>query len=187
MAKVAGSICASCYADKGLYAAYANTIKPAQFSRLDAVWQAMENHEYAQGWISGMVAMIGRDAFFRWHDSGDLQGLAHLELIADVCRATLGTRHWLPTREYGTVKEFIAKHGRDAIPGNLTIRLSAMYADCAVEIPASLRDIRNITASNVHTPGAIVHGMACNAPAQGGACKDCRACWTDAVVSYELH
>lgn len=185
MAKIPGSICASCYADKGFYAMYAATIKPAQFARLDAVWQACESEEAAQAWVSGMAAMIGKDPYFRHHDSGDLQGLRHLELIVELARATPGTRHWLPTREYGTVKEFIAKHGRDALPGNLIVRLSAMFPDRSVVIPASLRGIHNITASNVHTAAPM--GTPCRAPEQNGECRDCRACWTGEVISYRLH
>lgn len=183
MAQIAGSICSMCYADKGNYAKYAATIKPAQFARLDAVWQAMQDPDYAQAWVSGMVALIGTDAYFRHHDSGDLQGLAHLELIAALCEATPGTRHWLPTREYGIVKAYIAKHGR--LPANLTIRLSAMYPDQPVKIPASLQGVPGIAVSNVHTGAPI--GDACRAPAQNGECRDCRACWTDATISYAIH
>ena len=132
---------------------------------------------------SGIVSMIGKDAYFRWHDSGDLQGVNHLELIAEVCNSTPNCQHWLPTREYGIVKDYIAKHGK--LPGNLTIRLSAMYPDQPVKIPASLQGIKGITASNVHTAKPI--GESCKAPAQSGACLDCRVCWTDTVVSYALH
>lgn len=185
MAKIPGSICSSCYADKGFYAMYAATIKPAQFARLDAVMQACESDDAAQAWVSGMAAMIGADPFFRHHDSGDLQGLRHLELIAELARATPGTRHWLPTREYAVVKAFIAKHGRDSLPENLIVRLSAMFPDRAVVIPASLRGIRNITASNVHTAAPI--GTPCRAPEQKGECRECRACWTSDVISYRLH
>lgn len=185
MAKIAGSICASCYADRGFYSMYAATIKPAQFARWDAVMQACESDEAAALWVSGMAAMIGADQFFRHHDSGDLQGLRHLELIADLARATPHTRHWLPTREYGVVKAFIEKHGRDALPDNLIVRLSAMFPDRAVVIPASLRGIHNVTASNVHTSQPI--GTACKAPAQKGECRDCRACWSSEVISYQLH
>ena len=101
MSKIEGSICSSCYADKGFYKVYENNIKPAQFSRLDSIT--------GEFWVSGMVSHIGKDPFFRWHDSGDLQNLEHLEKIVSVCHATPGTRHWLPTREYGTIKEFIEK------------------------------------------------------------------------------
>lgn len=183
MAKIAGSICSMCYADKGNYAKYAATIKPAQFARLDAVHQAMANADYAQAWISGMVALIGADEYFRHHDSGDLQGLRHLELIAALCNATPGTRHWLPTREYGIVKAYIAKHG--ALPANLTVRLSAMYPDQPVSVPKSLQGLPGIAVSNVHTDAPI--GEACKAPTQSGECRDCRACWSDATISYAIH
>ena len=177
MSKIKGSICNSCYADKGFYKMYENNIKPAQFSRLDSI-----NGEF---WVSGMVSHIGKDPFFRFHDSGDLQSLEHLEKIVAVCHATPKTRHWLPTREYGTIKEFIAKHGKKAVPENLTIRLSAMYPDKPVIVPVSLQNIPGITASNVHTKTPM--GALCKAPTQNGACLDCRECWTDSVISYELH
>jgi hypothetical protein len=185
MAKLEGSICASCYADRGFYSMYQNTIKPAQFARWDAVMLAMESEEGAALWVSGMVAMIGADEFFRHHDSGDLQGFDHLNLIVLLARATPHTKHWLPTREYGVVKKYIEVFGRDSLPENLIVRLSAMYPDRPVVIPASLSGIRNITASNVHTSEPI--GTACKAPAQQGECRDCRACWTSEVISYQLH
>jgi len=177
MAQLPGSICSKCYADKGFYKMYANNIKPAQFSRLDSI-----NGEF---WVSGMVSHIGNDAFFRWHDSGDLQNLEHLEKIAAVCQATPDTMHWLPTREYGFIKSYITKHGKTSIPKNLIIRLSAMYPDKPVQIPASLQNVPGITASNVHTKTPM--GSPCKAPSQNGACLDCRECWTDNVVSYALH
>lgn len=175
MSKIKGSICASCYADKGNYARYANNIKPAQFARLDSI-----NSEY---WVSGMVALIGTDKYFRWHDSGDLQSVDHLEKIASVAIATPDCIHWLPTREYGIIKDFIAKHGK--LPDNLIVRLSAMYPDKPVIIPKSLQGVKNIAMSNVHTVAPI--GNACVAPKQGGECKDCRACWSNETVSYAMH
>ena len=175
MAQIEGSICNSCYANKGFYRVYEATIKPAQFARLDSINDPL--------WVSGMVALIGNDQYFRFHDSGDLQSLEHLEKIAEVAQLTPNTKHWLPTREYSIVKEYISKHG--SIPKNLFIRLSAMYPDKPVIIPKSLQGIENITASNVHTETPI--GNACNAPKQGGACLDCRMCWSNDVVSYAMH
>jgi hypothetical protein len=175
MSKIKGSICASCYADRGFYSMYAKTIKPAQFARLDSI---VGDH-----WVDGMVTLIGTDEYFRWHDSGDLQSLAHLEKIAAVATATPATMHWLPTREYAIIKQYIAKHGQ--LPKNLIVRLSAMYPDQPVKIPASLQHVANVTASNVHTRAPI--GQRCVAPDQAGSCGTCRACWSDAVISYELH
>ena len=175
MAKIAGSICSMCYANKGNYLQYANNIEPAQHSRLDSL-----NDDH---WVGAMVVSIGSDPYFRWHDSGDLQGLWHLEKIAEVAKQTPDCLHWLPTREYAMVKQYIAKHG--ALPKNLIVRLSAMYVDKAVTVPASLQGIANIAISNVHTDKPI--GTVCNAPAQQGRCLDCRECWTEKTISYKAH
>jgi len=175
MSKIAGSICNTCYANKGNYVQYANNIEPAQHARLDSLVDPL--------WVDAMVAHIGSDSYFRWHDSGDLQGLWHLEKIAQVAELTPNCKHWLPTREYSMVKAYIAKHGQ--LPKNLIVRLSAMYVDKAVTIPASLQGQANVTVSNVHTVTAIGHE--CNSPKQGGKCLDCRACWSTKPVSYKIH
>ena len=177
MAQIKGSICHSCYANKGFYRTYENTVKPAQWARWDSLNDPM--------WVDAMVSLIGSDSYFRWHDSGDLQSLQHLEKIASVAEKTPDCRHWLPTREYGIVKQYIAKHG--SIPENLIIRLSAMYPDVPVKIPTSLSGIGNITASNVHSKGQQWHGVRCGAPDNHGSCGTCRACWTQTTISYELH
>jgi len=107
-----------------------------------------------------------------------------LELIAEVARQTPGCKHWLPTREYGIIAEFIRKNG--ALPENLIIRLSAMFPDVPVKIPASLQGIANITASNVHSKKPL--GTECRAPKNNGKCGDCRLCWnSQIVVSYLIH
>lgn len=176
MSQIVGSVCANCYANKGFYAMYSKTIEPAQHARLESI-----NDEL---WVDSIINLIGNDSYFRWHDSGDLQSLEHLEKIVQVCNGTPKTRHWLPTREYGIVKDYIAKHGK--IPSNLVIRLSAMYPDKPVQIPASLRGIAGIATSNVHTSKPI--GQDCNASKQGGKCLDCRACWDRTkTVSYAMH
>ena len=175
MAQIKGSICSACYANKGFYRAYESTIKPSQFARLDSLTNPH--------WIDGMVNLIGSDSFFRWHDSGDLQGVDHLEKIARVAQLTPNTRHWLPTREYAMVKQYIAKHG--ALPDNLIVRLSAMYPDQPVKVPLSLQGVANVAVSNVHTGQPM--GTACNAPNQNGACNDCRLCWSNETISYALH
>jgi hypothetical protein len=175
MAQIKGSICHSCYANKGFYKAYEKTVKPSQWARLDSL-----NNPH---WVDGMVNLIGNDSFFRWHDSGDLQGVDHLEQIARVAQLTPNTRHWLPTREYAMIKQYIAKHG--ALPKNLIVRLSAMYPDKPVIVPKSLQGVDNVAVSNVHTDKPM--GTACNAPKQNGACLDCRLCWSTNTVSYALH
>ena len=176
MRAIAGSICADCYAEKGNYRKYQNNIEPVQHARLVSITDDL--------WVDAMVVSIGADAYFRWHDSGDIQDIEHLEKIAAVARRTPDCMHWLPTREYGIVSAFTAQYD---IPQNLIIRLSAMLTDKAVTVPASLKGIAGIAVSNVHSKTAI--GTACNAPAQNGECRECRACWNRkvAAVSYSIH
>jgi hypothetical protein len=176
MAQIAGSVCSNCYAQKGFYSMYANTIEPAQHARLESINDDL--------WVDAMITLIGNDAYFRWHDSGDIQSIEHLEKIIQVCNGTPKTRHWLPTREYGIVRAWIAQFGD--LPSNLVIRLSAMYPDVPVKVPASLQGIRGIAVSNVHTSSPI--GQDCNASKQNGKCLDCRACWNSKkTISYAMH
>jgi len=185
MAQLPGSICASCYAMKGNYHMYAANIEPAQHARLDSVMQALDNVDYAVAWVDSMAAHIGTDAEFRWHDSGDLQSVDHLRLIARVCDATPDCAHWLPTREYAMVKQYIEQFG--ALPANLVVRLSAMYVDKPVIVPASLQNVPGVEVSNVHKNSAPV-GQVCSAPANGGKCGDCRLCFgRTGAVSYAFH
>jgi len=176
MRAIAGSICADCYAEKGNYRKYQNNIEPAQHARLVSITDEL--------WVDAMVVSIGTDAYFRWHDSGDIQDIEHLEKIAAVARATPNCMHWLPTREYGIASAFTAQFD---IPKNLIIRLSAMFTDKPVVVPASLKNVAGIAVSNVHSKTAI--GTACNAPKQNGECRECRACWSRkvAAVSYSIH
>ena len=176
MREIAGSICANCYADKGNYHRYQATIEPVQHARLESIDDPL--------WVDAIVTSIGKDKYFRWHDSGDIQSIDHLEKIADVARATPHCQHWLPTREYGIVSAFTAQY---AVPDNLIIRLSAMFTDKPVIVPKTLQNVKGIAVSNVHSIKPI--GTACNAPKQNGECRTCRACWNRKVsaVSYSIH
>lgn len=166
---VPGSTCATCYATKGHYR-YAS-VQTAHARRLAGLTHPR--------WVEAMAHLISREEFFRWHDSGDLQGIDHLERIIEVARRTPKTRHWLPTREKGLLTRWVRTG--NAIPENLTIRLSAALLDQP--------------APNVGIPTSTVHkdrepiGHACPAPSQGNACGSCRACWDRSVpnVSYHAH
>jgi hypothetical protein len=177
MRAIAGSICSKCYAEKGNYRRYANGIEPAQHARLVSLSDLL--------WVDAMVASIGADKYFRWHDSGDLQDIEHLEKIAAVARATPDCQHWLPTREYGIVAAYVAQY---ELPDNLIIRLSAMFVDKPVIVPTSLKGVKGVAVSNVHSK-AKPSGTACNAPQQNGECRECRACWSRdvAAISYIIH
>lgn len=183
LAKVPGSTCSTCYAAKGNYHRFRKTITPALQKRLDLA--------DSPGWVQAMAALIQNQRYFRWFDSGDLQDLPMLERIAEVARQTPGTQHWLPTREYGIVKQYITKHGE--LPGNLMVRLSAPMLDQEATLPASLQGHANVRTSTVYSKRTLPPETYYVCPAytgeQKGQCGSCRACWDTTVetVTYRAH
>lgn len=174
LAKRNGSTCSDCYALKGSYRMYKNVA-------------AAENKRFASlvnpKWVAAMSFLINKRCadigYFRWHDSGDLQSVSHLRKIAAVCDNTPTVQHWLPTRETRILSDYAAQFG--ALPGNLTVRVSATMMD---QKPGTAHS----NTSTVHKDTSP-HGTACIAPQQDGECRDCRACWDKTVsnVSYAQH
>lgn len=181
LALIPGTVCHGCYATKGFYAAMPS-VAVAQERRFAAVKAALADPAKRSEWLAAMTLLVGRQEYFRWHDSGDVFSLAYLELIVDVVAATPQTRHWLPTRELLTVRQYQRKHG--AFPSNLTVRLSLPRVD------ATLADAGKVAASFGLTTSTVTTGQpSCVAPTQNNECRDCRACWDGSVsnVSYREH
>ena len=88
--QVKGSVCYDCYALKGCYVF--KVVQDAQYRRLAAISSPL--------WVEAMAHLINskKPDVFRWHESGDVQDLDHLNKIYEVCRLTPSKRHWLPTR-----------------------------------------------------------------------------------------
>jgi hypothetical protein len=172
--KVEGSVCASCYACKGFYGF------PDTQTALEKRFQSLSN----ELWEDAMIYMIGKrekSGFFRWHDSGDIQGVWHLQKIVNIANALPHIQFWLPTREYSIVSDFYKQGG--VKPKNLTIRLSALMMDG--DAPEGIAKRFNLVVSGV-TKG---EGYTCPAPSQENKCLDCRACWNENVyaVNYKKH
>ena len=168
LAKVPGSVCFGCYALKGRYRF--RPVKSAMERRLEALQHP--------GWVDAMIQLIKPHKEFRWHDSGDLQSLEHLQNIFRVCRSTPNTKHWLPTKEYLMVSRFMRKHG--SFPKNLIVRVSSPKID-----QAPIKHYQNT--STVHTGKPF--GRECIAYKQNNECKECRACWNPRIknISYKYH
>lgn len=173
LAKIPGSVCAGCYALKGFY-------------RMPRAKKAMDRRLKAyrsKNFVKNFVLALQGEKFFRWFDSGDVQNLKMLEDIADIAKRTPDCNHWLPTKESGIVKAFLAKH--KTFPSNLVVRISA-YMVNQVE-HSKLTGNGSIVVSDFDlVPRGTV---TCNAPKQGGKCLDCRACWNKEVptVAYLEH
>ena len=164
--EVPGTPCWGCYAFKGRYN-FPN-VQAALGRRLDSLTHPQ--------WVQAMAVLIKGKKFFRWHDSGDLQGPEHLKKIFEVCKLTPETMHWLPTQE----RKLLQYLDPAIIPPNLLIRLSNAKNDTK---PGRAWDHWSTV---VTTPRA---GHVCPAPDQGNNCGDCRACWSRDVyeVQYKIH
>jgi hypothetical protein len=134
-------------------------------------------------WVNAMVLAISGtegSGFFRWHDSGDIQSLSHLEKIVAIAERLPSIKFWLPTREYSIVSEYVKKNGK--FPENLIVRLSSYMIDG----PAPIQLAKNL---GVQTSGVSRKGFSCPANSQGNKCLACRACWDKTVetVNYKKH
>jgi len=163
LARVPGTTCHGCYALKGRYR-FTN-VKEAMARRLRAITDPL--------WVQAMTALITGHKYFRWHDSGDLQGAQHLKNIFEVCKNTPETRHWLPTREHNLIQLM----DPNIIPTNLVIRLSATKVDGGA--PRWWPWTSTVSTQE----------KTCPAPDQGGKCRSCRACWSRDIqnVVYAKH
>lgn len=174
--KVQNSVCSGCYAMRGNYA-WPGT-KNAMNRRFKAI-----NKKY---WVEAMAELINRRAekhpHFRWHDSGDLQSVEHFSQIVEIARLTPTVSHWIPTREYRILLDWIKANGRDTLPKNLTVRVSAHMIGGAIPKVAGL-PISTVSKADTIYPEA----HHCPARHQGNSCGDCRACWNPNVAHVDYH
>ncbi len=157
--QIKNSVCEGCYALKGCYV-FA-VVQAAQYKRLEAI-----NHP---DWVLAMATLINskKPDVFRWHDSGDVQDLDHLEKIFEVCKLTPSKRHWMPTRE-----AWIKDHMHKA-PANLVVRFSSPMID------------QGPVKSWANTSTVSTKSRSCPAPDNNNECGDCRACWDPLVKNIE--
>jgi len=182
--KVKGSTCSKCYAYGGCYNF------PVVVAAMARRFASLTDPR----WTAAFVQILSRkrNRFFRWHDSGDIQSLNHLRNIAEVARLTPHISHWIPTREYGIVREYLRTYG--AFPVNLRVRVSAAMIDGTA--PAEFEYTSEVSttpqAPEVVAADAFNGKRHCPAYKQGGKCKgeviDCRSCWSECrTIVYPLH
>ena len=185
---VEGSSCEGCYTLEGFYNMPDGII--ARDRRLSKL--------YDPRWTQAMVTLIkSRRKYkkeidvFRWHDSGDLQGIMHLSNIMHVAKLTPKCKHWLPTRENAFLKAYV--ESGNIVPKNMYVRVSALMRDG--KPPTKFVDELNkydnvegfIGTSTIHHKTEAI-GFSCVAYTQGGECRDCRKCWTtEENISYQFH
>ena len=157
--QIKNSVCEGCYALKGCYVF--KVVQEAQYKRLEAIQHP--------DWVLAMATLINskKPDVFRWHDSGDVQDVDHLEKIFEVCRLTPEKRHWMPTRE-----AWIKDHMHKA-PANLVVRFSSPMID------------QGPVKSWANTSTVSTKSRTCPAPDNNNECGSCRACWDPLVKNIE--
>jgi len=190
---VANSVCAICYAMGGFY--LMPVVAAAMERRYQIMMQALDV------WKRNMILVLAElnrlrpsddiGTFFRWHDSGDIQSVEHLESIAEIARAIPAMAFWLPTKEIAFLEAFRLRHGNDSIPENLTIRLSVSTIGMA---PSGLIDhitskMPQVASSGVRTKEQDGNGELCSAYDNDGFCNYCRRCWDASIphIDYPAH
>jgi hypothetical protein len=174
LAQRANTVCGSCYALKGRY----------RFSHVQQKLEERYRGLFQPLWTPAMVFLIRwyADRYFRWFDSGDLQGESHLRNIRTVAEHTPEIQHWLPTREAAIVRAVRDRIGE--FPENLTVRLSGHYVDGPPPDWPTTSTVAREAHRETHEGS-----YACPSRLQGNSCGDCRACWSPEVpqVVYTLH
>ncbi len=156
---IPNSVCEGCYALKGCYVF--KVVQEAQYKRLKAIAHPQ--------WVQAMATLINskKPDVFRWHDSGDVQDVQHLEKIFEVCKLSPTKRHWMPTRE-----AWIKDHMHLA-PANLVVRFSSPMVD------------QGPVKSWANTSTVSTKSRSCPAPDNNNECGSCRACWDPLVKNIE--
>lgn len=170
LAKIKGTTCSGCYANTRAYTW--PVVRNAMERRLNTLTSPT--------WIDDMIKVISwkeKSKFFRWHDSGDLQGVWHLRNIVLVAIGLPDITFWLPTREASMIKAYLAEYGD--FPVNLTVRVSATKIDSTI----ALLDLPTSGVS------ANMEQVNCNAVKQNNECRECRKCWSKSVpnIVYKKH
>ena len=179
------SVCSGCYAMKGNYRF--KNVKEAHNRRLEA----LKHPDFVKAFILVLKKLYSRtkkkyvkdgveipENRFRWHDSGDIQSVAHLNMINDIALACPEIDFWIPTKEAGMVNEFLKDK---AFAPNLNVRLShPLIGGTFTKKPNGL---------NFSTVGVDAAPNQCPAYQQGGKCLSCNNCWNTTIesINYPKH
>ena len=176
--EVKGSVCEGCYAMG------ANYQYPSVKGAHEARYEALQDLETWTDNMCRIMEYLGTllpdtERYWRWHDSGDLQSIEHLDAIVQVAIRNPEWRFWIPTKEYAMVRKY---KERGDFPGNLAVRVSAPMLN--KPCPGALQTLTGLYSTVGHN-----EEERCPAYDQEGFCGSCRKCWDpkEAVTDYPKH
>jgi hypothetical protein len=199
-----GTICSICYAQKGTYE-FPSTVAamdrrwkrlqealadPRSMRRFEDAFATIFRHrlESTNRRLDRRLKVADDGRYFRWHDSGDVDGVHHLALINRLAAYNRGVSFWLPTKEAGVVRSFLETGG--VFNSNLSVRISLPRPD--MDVPPAYEKLEalspQVSFAGAHAVTPSPGFERCPAPDQNGECGDCRACWSPIHdVSYAIH
>ena len=153
-------------------------------------------------WTEALVYMINNEQkkgydYFRWHDSGDIQSLDHLEHIIVACICIPLVSHWLPTLEAGShIAQFVQKYGSIDKIDNLCVRASTPFINkrpmpnknTGVRASVVIADDRTLRQEMVEFMNNNICPAKLHTGEDKGKCGKCRKCWDKDIdiISYPL-
>lgn len=163
--------CSGCYATQGMY----------NFPVVKAVRAANREDWKRDDFVVDMVHALRKVPFMRLFDSGDMYDLKLAHKWYQIFQQSPQCQFWLPTRMYKFTKFASVLQGMQALP-NVMVRNSS-------------DDVDGSYTQGVHgsciipTADTVTDAFICNAPAQGGKCLTCRACYSKEipVIAYIAH
>lgn len=175
------SVCNKCYANKGNY--LYPEVNACLENRYDELYNAMHDKQKRIEYVSSIVSAINNQndtfkhciidkKYFRFNDSGDLQGIEHLKILIDICNAMPKIKFWLTSKEFKIIRDYI-KQGNE-IPKNLTIRLSSYLINKDLKLDKTLN---KFTKAMVYTSNELIPSNTISCKINNGKCNDCRLCW----------
>ena len=183
--KVEGSVCSKCYALKGRY----------MFTQVQEALRRRRRSLLDYRWTEAMAVLIDHYCkevpYFRFHDSGDIQNINHLDKIVKLVKKLPHIKFWLPTLEIKIIKDYFFGELPEAVPHNLNIRLSsAMINQLPLAHIVEENGGDEVTTSSVHSDiSELPKAILCPATLDRHECEDCRQCWDKSFkhVVYVKH
>lgn len=168
---VANSVCSGCYALKGRYSF--NNVQSALNTRYESLIADPHRWQLA---ITELIRRKEKSGYFRWHDSGDIQGEYHLTHINNIALALPHIQFWIPTRETRILNNWLKDN---IIADNLIVRVSSFF----------INQIPNKNFDYTSTVGWDEASNTCPSYKQNNSCADCRQCWQKEYrnINYKLH
>lgn len=164
------SICSKCYAMTGRYV-FSNIIK-SQYIRFGWVKESLLNKTFIND-MTNKIGALTPNAYFRWHDSGDLFSLEYLQAVTQICNNLPHIKFWVPTRAWRFPHWKSALSRLDSL-SNVVVRYSALYTNDHSPFVSScgstvIDDISKLPPIHTICPKTLNHSS-CGK-------ENCRSCW----------